>query len=167
MNPNTQSAPLIAGDDLTGVECRALRTALGLERRHVSIFAEALGLDTEGGRRVMQWERSKGRGYPGELVDRLLDVDQAVQRLADDLADTAEQTGQIRRPLGHRRIFTLLDLGRQGFALSPEALEALDANTGETWHALMDAAIARALVDLRSNDQSARVVMDREPDPEG
>lgn len=165
------------GNELTGVECRILRASLGLERRHVARFAEAMGY----GRveptveRVTAWEKSKGRGYPPDLVDGLDRLDAAVDAWASEGAaeSVGEWFAEMLRPLGHRHALRMLAPDRYGLRFTPDQLEAIDQPNGEFWLALADTAIARAALYLRDRGPvrpmlgrhvSVRVVLDREPD---
>ncbi len=172
------------GRDLTGVECRILRASLGLERRHVARFIETLDLapgavDTTFERinawigRLTAWEKAKGRGYPGALVQALTSLEDAVEAWARQAADEALGEGDavLYRPLGARHAFALLELDRYGLRLTPDQIAALDNPNGEIWLALADAAIARAALYLRPTlyrphrpGGVTRVEMDREPD---
>lgn len=149
---------------LTGTESRLMRAALHLERRHVAVLAEiALGRDTTA-ERVTEWERSKGRGYPREVLVLLAQIGLAVEGLAASLAHDALATGPgvVRRPRGHDRITALLDLPAQlGRAFTPTELRALDEGSGDFWQRLCDAAVLGALRALKSRGVwPARVVLD-------
>lgn len=180
----TPPPPLIGGGrrDLTGVECRILRASLGLERRHVARFIETLDLapgavDTTFERinawiaRLTAWEKAKGRGYPGALVQALTALEDAVEAWARQAASEAGGEGEavLYRPLGARHAFALLELDRYGLRLTPDQIAALDNPNGEIWLALADAAIARAALYLRfwpigGPRSVTRVELDREPD---
>ena len=141
------------GDELTGVECRILRAALGLERRHVARFALAMGYGSVSPtpERVTAWERAKGRGYPPDLVQGLTTLDEAVEGWARQAVDEAQGHGApiLWRPLGYRYAFAMLDLACYGLTLSPDQLAGIDDVNGEFWVALADTAIARAALYLR------------------
>ena len=143
---------------LTGIESRTLRAMLHLERRHVAILAETVGLGDVTTERVTQWERSKGRGYPPELVDRLRRIHSAVSELSGRMANEAWREARaatlaalptarltIVRPKGHGRIMTLLRLPADAdVRFSAAQLQALDEGGGDFWQRLADAAVVEA-----------------------
>jgi len=152
--------------DLSGVECRTLRAALNLERRHVVAMANAMGLaDREVTMALLtNWERSKARGYPGPLARALTQLEEATMSMALSLvADQGKgvDAGVIRRPLGARRIHQLLS---SNFVFRPHEVAALDAAGGDFFQVLADAATARACGILRDRGVAARVDLDRETD---
>jgi hypothetical protein len=160
----------VRGQDLTGVECRILRAALGLERRHVSRFAQAMGYGTVDPtpERITAWEKAKGRGYPADLVAGLTALEGAVEAWARMATEEAAGSGAyvLLRPLGYRYAFAQLGLAGYGLTLTPDQLIALDDINGEIWLALADAAIARAALYLRRPGGLTRIELDREPELE-
>lgn len=163
------------GEDLTGPESRSLRAALNLERRHVVALANALRI----GDRIVttelltNWERSKARGYPLELVDALNDIERALCAWADALPAAARTTerlandgvGTLRRPLGAGYVIhQLMAHNLDPLLFRADVLKDLEQGGGDFWQALADAAIVRAAQSLRASGMRARVVMDREPD---
>ena len=161
------NGPLDPGPEgLTGVESRALRAVLGLERRHVALLAKVLGLGGGKGmdpNRVVQWERSKGRGYPPDVLSALLSVLHAVQDGAGALRAQASVSGAIRRPLGDRGVFTVLHLDRAGLRLTPGQLAGLDADASGFWQHLADAMVTHALILSQREGRNWPVVLDRAP----
>lgn len=156
------------GEFLSGPESRALRCALGLERRHVLTLVNALGLtprvatmDT-----VTSWEKSRERGYPGEVVDALHALDTAVQTLAARYFATPLDRGRavLRRPLGAKRAHQLLAPADHGLDIPPGPLRILDHSGGEFWVALADTALTRAALRFRDRGIRTYVELDREPD---
>lgn len=141
---------------LTGVESRTLRALLQLERRHIAILAEAAGEPDTGTDRVVQWERSKGRGYPAALVVMLRDIEAAVSEFGHGLATQADETDEgtltIRRPRTAGDIAAALRLSAVGLDFTPDQLKALDDAGGDFWQRLADAATAGAATRLGLSD---------------
>lgn len=172
------------GKDLTGVECRILRAAVGLERRHLARIIDTLDLapgvvEAKSERtsawidRITAWEKSKGRGYPAAVVVALTALEDAVQAWALQAGDEAGGEGEavLYRPLGARHAFALLELDRYGLTLTPAQMAALDNPNGEIWLALADTAIVRAALYLRPqpirprrSEGATHVELDRTPD---
>lgn len=165
---------------LTGIESRTLRAMLHLERRHVAILAETAGLGDVTTERVTQWERSKGRGYPPELVDLLRRIQAAASDMAGQMAAAAKSQaaevalggGAVRmtiiRPRGHGRIMTLLRLpAAADVRFSPPQLLALDEGGGDFWQRLADAAVVEAAQRLSwDQDLPVHVELDSAADPD-
>lgn len=165
---------------LTGIESRTLRAMLHLERRHVAILAETVGLGDVTTERVTQWERSKARGYPPELVDRLRRIQSAVSELADRMVSASndrrmcgvEPGGRgravIQRPRGPGRVMTLLRLPDSvDVRFTPDQLLALDEGGGDFWQRLADAAVIEAAHRLAwHTDLPVHVELDSAADPE-
>lgn len=157
------------GDALSGPESRALRASLNLERRHIAVLVTAAQLWAKrpaATSDVAMWERSS-RGYPQELVHDLQTLDVAVGRLSADLAeeaerDTAAEVATLRRPRGPKRVHQLLRLHEIGVDWGPEVVGSLDADGGDFWDRLADAAITRAALQINVDDWVTRVVLDRE-----
>lgn len=141
-----------ADPTLSGIESRTLRAILQLERRHVAILAETVGLGDVTTERVTQWERSKGRGYPPELVDRLRRIQAAASDMAGQMVSAAKDLpgeGEARmtivRPRGHGRVMTMLRLpAAADIRFTPLQLQALDEGGGDFWQRLADAAVVEA-----------------------
>ena len=180
----------LPGQPHTGVESRALRSTLNLERRHVVALANAIGLyaDDVTTSQVTSWERGKPGGYPEALTTALETIASAVRWMAGGLVEEAmvnaglidegflegedalrrilyERWGtalQLRRPLGAKRVLMLLDLGAHDLVLDHHALDVLDQGGGDFWQALADAAISRALIICEAGGSSVQVVLDRE-----
>lgn len=157
------------GEDLTGAESRALRTALNLERRHVVALCNALQLrrDETTAQIVTSWERGKERGYPDNLVSALEVLETAVDQLAQSMAEPAQPAAAhqtLRRPLGAKRILALLSPARMGLVFDDVALGLLDQSGGDFWLALADEAVTRAALLLRAYGCTVSVVLDREPE---
>ncbi len=158
------------GDELSGVESRALRAALNLERRHVAVLVTAAGLWGKGAcstSDVNGWERSKGRGYPRAVVDDLMILDAAVSGLATILVEGSERdedgaVATLRRPRGPMRVHQLLRLRTVGLEWGPDVIAALDQEGGDFWDCLADAAVTRAALDLNHDEWRTRVVLDKE-----
>lgn len=160
------------GNALNGIECRTVRAALGLERRSVAAWANlrfhapkpVTAAD------ITSWERSKGRGYPQDLVEDLARLEMGVQQMAERMyADAVDKRTHLilRRPMGGRRILAMLDLGNVGLILTEDQLAALDSADGarEIWQALADAATVRAALEAaRQYDLHPQIEMDRQPD---
>lgn len=144
---------------LTGVESRTLRALLQLERRHIAILAEAAGeLDTTTDR-VVQWERSEGRGYPVSLVVLLRDIEDATAYLGRELAHGAVRDGTgrvtIMRPKSADEIAAALALPTAGVRFSDAQLKALRDGGGDFWQRLGDAAViaATSRIDLAATPE--------------
>ncbi|HYD46380.1 MAG TPA: hypothetical protein VEA79_14025 [Phenylobacterium sp.] len=172
-------------EPLTGVECRILRTTLGLSRHAVGDFAGALGL-TDGvppSPLIASWEKSKGRGYPPALAKALLAVNVALQAYVNHLVSIASrmakrsQTGEtvVIRPPSGAAIQALMALARRSdgalFDPGDQPLQRLDpAEHGELWQGLADAGAGLALQRLRDTGLAVHVVqiepedLDDEPD---
>lgn len=146
-----------ADPHLTGVESRTLRALLQLERRHIAILADIVTGEDTNVDRVVNWERSKGRGYPAALVVILRDMEGAVSELGGVIALTAERAGGdrliIRRPHKAPEIIAALRLEEvAGLRLSSNALGALNEGGGDFWQRLCDAATASAATMLGNRD---------------
>ncbi len=155
--------------EFTGIESRTLRAIVHLERRHIAVLADHLGLINTTADRVGQWERSKGRGYPPELADLLRCLAQAVADMAADLAvvsDRDETRITLLRPRGPRRVVQMLRLADVGVRFSDRTMTALDEGSGDFWHRLADAAVVQALHELAGKDhRPLHVIYDPEADP--
>lgn len=168
----------LPGEPLNGIESRTLRRVLNLERRHVVMLANAIEVyatpvTTSA---VTSWERGTPGGYPEALTTAMEAIEDAVSTMAADMENTCgldvlrgsqeHEVATIRRPLGAKRIFKLLDLGGHGLSLSDQALRVLDEGGGDFWQALCDAAVSRAVVSIGDHYVHAgtRIAMDREPD---
>lgn len=176
-HPGFRSLFGVPGQPLTGPESRALRTALNLERRHVVAMCNALKFrdDETTAQIVTAWERGKDRGYPDNVAIALSTLETGVERLAlgwaqfafDSYSNSNEIDGKVwtlRRPLGAKRILTLLAPADDGLIFSEAALQVLDQSGGDFWLALADAALSRAATILAREGFALRVVLDREPD---
>lgn len=164
---------------LTGIESRTLRAMMHLERRHVAILAETVGLGDVTTERVTQWERSKARGYPAELVDRLRRIQAAVSDLAGQMVSeatsapvTAAREGSPRltiiRPKGPGRIMILLRLPDSAdVRFTTAQLTDLDEGGGDFWQRLADAAVVEAAQRLSwEQDLPIHVEIDAAADPD-
>lgn len=159
-----------ASPELTGIESRSLRALLQLERRHVAILAETTGEADVSTERVTQWERSKGRGYPAAVVNRLRGLQSATSDLADQLAADARAGAADRltltRPRGPGRIMTLLRLPEAAdIRFTARELSRLDEGGGDFWQRLADAATVEAALRLQWEDgRPVHVVLDAASD---
>jgi hypothetical protein len=151
-----------------------MRTAINLERRHISALANAInaGRGETTNSIVVSWERSAKIGYPNPLRDALWSIETAVEALAKELqeealaarrADPDGLSAPIRRPLGERHILKLLRLPDHGLRLEPEQLDVLNDPGVGFFFAVVDAAITRAACWLWTDNHDVTVVMDREP----
>lgn len=159
---------------LTGPESRALRTACGMERRHVVGLANALRVREHEltNSQVGSWERSTREGYPNPIRDALWRIESAIEGLAIDLhhfaledhkAAQGEGPCTMRRPIGGRYALTLLRLPDHGLRLEEDQLEILDRSGEDFFTVLVDAAITRAALWLAADNKEVSVVMDKEP----
>ncbi len=148
------------GEPLTGQECRILRASLGLERRHVAVLADiVLGMGDITTERVTGWERSRGRGYPAEVVTLLQTLAAAVERGARLILEDRAGDGGDDRPV----ILTPLEKGwawqavAKGYDISPDMIERIDSGSGDLWPRLADAALVLASYRVRETGGAVRL----------
>jgi hypothetical protein len=142
------------GEALNGAECRLLRAALCLERRHVAGIDSAMwpGEEPATLAQVTSWERSKGRGYPERIAALLQRLSEGVDRLALHVVGTADvQDGRrtISRPGRDEAREELRPyLGdvqlEEGDLRVGRSRAGFTGQANDLWDVLIDAAMVRA-----------------------
>ncbi len=136
----------LEGRALNGAECRALRTSLHLERRHLTRLVNVMGL-MRGPRcqndDIGKWEAQVG--YPRALVEVLTRLDEAASALAVRLHADAGLTPGVRaiqRPQASE-ISAALPLVDVGLILDEPTRAVLMGDEGDVWQRLFDAVVVK------------------------